>query len=58
MYTPIIQNRMTGYYRTGAISHSPNRFFLGDKNVSHLVGPSEQFGTHEKLSKGVQDRSN
>ena len=26
--------------------------------VSHLVGPNEQFGTHEKLSWGVQGRLN
>ena len=25
---------------------------------SHLVGPSDQFGTHEKLSLGVQGRLN
>ena len=26
--------------------------------VSHLVGPNEQFGTHDKLSWGVQGRLN
>ena len=29
-------------------------FFLGTFFFSHLVGPSKQFGTHEKLSWGVQ----
>ena len=32
-------------------------FFLGTIFFSHLVGPSEQFGTHEKFScEGVQGR--
>ena len=37
-----------GCHENGAISQSPNKFLLEDKIVSHLVGPSEQFGTHEK----------
>ena len=59
MYTPFIQNRKMGCHGNGAISHSPNRFFLeGGGDISYLVGPSEQFGTHEKLSLGVQGRYN
>ena len=41
---------LIGCHGNGAISHSSNRFFLGDKLFLHLLGPSEQFGTHEKLS--------
>ena len=43
-----------GYLGNCAISHSPNRFFLRDKNCSHSVGPSERFGTHKKLSGGYK----
>ena len=51
-----------GCHGNGAISNSPNQVFFfggGGQFVSHLVGPSEQFGTHEKLAwMGVQGRSN
>ena len=43
-----------GWHRNHAISHSPNQFFFEDTFVSHPGGPNEQFGTHEKLSWGVQ----
>ena len=47
-----------GWHRNHAISHSPNQIFFEDTFVSHPVGPNEQFGTHEKLSWGVQGNLN
>ena len=41
-----------GCHRNHAISHSPNQNLFEDTFVSHSGGPSEQFGTHEKLSWG------
>ena len=41
MYTLIIQKRIMGCHGNGAISHSPNRVFLLDKNALPLVSPSE-----------------
>ena len=55
MYT-VIQNRVMGCHGNSVISHSPNRFLLGDKMFLHLVAPSEQFGTHEKLAGGWSAR--
>ena len=57
MYTVVIQYVSGGCHGNGKISYSPNDFFLEDF-FSHLVGPSEQFGTHEKLSWGLQGRLN
>ena len=34
------------------------KFFFEDIFVSHSGGPNEQFGTHEKLSWGVQGNLN
>ena len=34
------------------------KFFFEDTFVSHSGGPNEQFGTHEKLSWGVQGNLN
>ena len=42
-----------GCYGNGKISYDPNGF-LEDIFFSHLLGPSEQVGTHEKLSWGEQ----
>ena len=39
------------YYR---LSYYPNEFFLDDMFFSHLVGPSEQFGTQEKVTLGAR----
>ena len=47
-----------GCHRNHAISHSPNQNFFKDTFVSHPGGPNEQFGTHEKLSWGVQGNLN
>ena len=47
-----------GWHRNHAISHSPNQHFFEDTFVSHPGGPNEQFGTHEKLSWGVQGNLN
>ena len=47
-----------GWHRNHAISHSPNQTFFEDTFVSHPGGPNEQFGTHEKLSWGVQGNLN
>ena len=47
-----------GWHRNHAISHSPNKIFFEDTLVSHSGGPNEQFGTHEKLSWGVQGNLN
>ena len=47
-----------GWHRNHAISHSPNQIFFEDTFVSHPGGPNEQFGTHEKLSWGVQGNLN
>ena len=52
MYTVVIQYVSGGCDGNGKISYSPNEFFLEDFFFSHLVSPSEQFGTHEKLSWG------
>ena len=51
MHTLIIQKRIMGCHGNGAISHNPNMFvFSSGPKASHLVGPCEQHGTHEKLS--------
>ena len=47
-----------GWHRNYAISHSQNQIFFEDTLVSHPGGPNEQFGTHEKLSWGVQGNLN
>ena len=47
-----------GRHRNHAISQSPNQNFFEDTFVSHPGGPNEQFGTHEKLSWGVQGNLN
>ena len=47
-----------GCHRNHAISHSPNQNFFEDTFVSHPGGPNKQFGTHEKLSWGVQGNLN
>ena len=39
-------------------SHSPNQIFFDDTFVSHSGGRNEHFGTHEKLSWGVQGNLN
>ena len=49
MYTPIIQNRVMSCHGSGAVSYISNHYFHGDNLFSHLVGPSEQFGTHENF---------
>ena len=41
--TPPFLNHITG-------RHSPNRFIFRNIIFSHLRGPKEQFGIHEKLS--------
>ena len=46
------------WHRNHAISHSPNQNFFEDTFVSHPGGPNEQFGTHEKLSWGMQGNLN
>ena len=57
MYTVVIKYVSGGCHGNGKISYSPNEFFVRIL-FSHLVGPSEQFGTHEKLSWEVQGRLN
>ena len=57
MYTVVIQYVSGGCHGNGKISYSPNEFFLEDF-FPLLVGPSEQFGTHKKLSWGMQGRPN
>ena len=57
MQTPLLKFAM-GCHRNHAISHSPNQIFFEDTFVSHPGGPNEQFGTHEKLSGGVQGNLN
>ena len=47
-----------GCHRNHTISHSPNQNFFEDTFISHPGGPIEQFGTHEKLSWGVQGNLN
>ena len=47
-----------GWRRNHAISHSPNQNFFEDTFISHPGGPNEQFGTHEKLSWGMQGNLN
>ena len=47
-----------GCHRNHAISHSPNQNYFEDTFVWHPGGPNEQFGTHEKLSLGVQGNLN
>ena len=54
---PLLKFAM-GWHRNHAISHSPNQNFFEDTFVSHPGGPNEQFGTHEKLSWGVQGNLN
>ena len=54
---PLLKFAM-GWHRNDAISHSPNQNFFEDTFVSHPGGPNEQFGTHEKLSWGVQGNLN
>ena len=49
MYTVVIQYVSGSCHGNGKISYSPNDVFLEDFFL-HLMGPSEQFGTHEKLS--------
>ena len=56
MYTVVIEYVSGSCHGNGKISYSPNEFFLEYFFVSHLVGPNEQFGTHEKLSWRVQGR--
>ena len=46
-----------GCHGNGKISYSPNDFFfLRTFCFSHLVGQSEQFNAHEKLSWGASRR--
>ena len=50
MYTLIIQNRIMDCHGNGVVSHDPNKYFTSEQILSHLVGPCEQYGAHEKLS--------
>ena len=43
-----------GCHGNGYILYSLNEFFLEDIFFSHLVGPSEQIDTHDKLSWGAR----
>ena len=54
---PLLKFAM-GCHRNHAILHSPNQILFEDTFVSHSGGPNEQFGTHEKLSWGVQGNLN
>ena len=47
-----------GCHRNHAISHSLNQNYFEDTFISYPGGPNEQFGTHEKLSWGVQGNLN
>ena len=47
-----------GCHGNHAFSHNPYPKIFEDNFVSHSGGPNEQFGTHEKLSLGVQGRLN
>ena len=42
-----------GCHGNDKISYDPNAGFVEDI-FSHLVDPSEQYGSHEKMSWGVQ----
>ena len=50
MYTPIIQNRIKSAIEMELFHIAQTTFFLGTILFLHLVGPSEQFGTHEIFS--------
>ena len=50
MYTPIIQIVTWVAMEIERFHIAHTIFFLGAILFSYLVGPSEQFGTHEKLS--------
>ena len=54
---PLLKFAM-GWHRNHAISHSPTQNFFEDTFVSHPGGSNEHFGTHEKLSWGVQGNLN
>ena len=52
--TPILENHIRGCHGNHAFLHSPYQKKFEDNFVSHSGGLNEQFGTHEKLSCGVQ----
>ena len=57
MYTVVIQYESRVAMETVRFHKAQISFFLRIF-FSHLVGPSEQFGTHDKLPGGVQGRLN
>ena len=57
MTTPMLKNHVNGCHGNHAFFHSAIEFIFEDKNSLHFWGPNERFGTHEKLSWGVQGRS-
>ena len=55
---PPFLNSLWVAIETIQFSHSPNQIFFEDTFVSHQGGPNKQFGTHEKLSWGLQGNLN
>ena len=51
-HTPFLESAM-GCHANHAFSHISNRLNFEDGLISHLGGPNEQFGTHERLSVDV-----
>ena len=54
MFTVLIQFVSWGCHGNGKISYIPDEFLFLEDCFSHLVGPSEHFVTHEKLSWGCK----